>query len=90
MKTKYTQGSFITLIWTLEAKVKDVTTASGVPIHPRADMVAHLLLQPVVFRTMQRRLAEEARLCARVFRFSNSGDPVPVGLSGRPSKLFSR
>ncbi len=90
MKTQDTQGSFITLIWTLIAKVKDVTSATSVPIHPRADMATDLLLQPVVFRGMQRRLAEEASLSPRVFRFSSSGDSVPLGWSGSPSSLFSR
>ena len=35
MKTRDTQGSFILLIWTLIAKVKDVTNAPVVPIYPR-------------------------------------------------------
>jgi len=71
MKTRDTQGSFITVIWTLIGKVKELA-ATGVPIPPRADLVADLLLFPVVARTTQRRLAEEARLNGLVFRYSNS------------------
>ena len=72
MKTRDTQGSFITLIWTLLAKVKDVINANCVPIHPRADVVADLFLRPVVCRSIQRRQAEEARLSNFVFRYSSS------------------
>jgi hypothetical protein len=90
MKTQDAQGSFITLIWTLIAKVKDVTTASSVPIPPRADMVTDLFLQPVVSRTMQRRLVEEACLNPRVFRFSSVDNATRPCWSGSSSKLFSR
>ena len=71
MKTRESQGSFITVIWALIGKVKEVC-AAGVPIHPRADLVAGLVLRPVVVRSMQRRLAEEAQLSNRVFRYSSS------------------
>jgi hypothetical protein len=72
MKTRDTQGSFIILIWTLIAKVKEVTSAPVVSIHPRADLVADLLLRPLIFRCMQRRQAEETRLSQRVFRYCSS------------------
>ena len=72
MKTRDTQGSFITVIWTLIAMVRECTSRTGAPNHPRAEMVADLLLLPVVSRTMQRRLAEEARLTHLVFRYSSS------------------
>ena len=72
MKTENTQGSFMLLIWTLIAQVKDLTNAPMVPILPRADVAADLLLLPVVSRGMQRRQAEEARLADRVYRFSSS------------------
>ena len=72
MKTRDTQGSFITLIWTLMAKVKEITNGNGVITYPRADMVADLLLLPVVSRTMQRQLVEEARVSNLVFRYSSS------------------
>jgi hypothetical protein len=71
MKTRDTQGAFISLIWTLIAKVKQITTASSVPIHPHADRAADLLLQPVVSRSTQRRLAEDASLNHQVYRFSS-------------------
>jgi hypothetical protein len=71
MKTRDTQGSFITIIWTLIGKVKELA-ATGVPIPPRAELVADLLLFPVVTRTMQRRQAEETRLGGLVFRYSSS------------------
>lgn len=77
MKTQEKQGSFIVLIWTLIAKVKQVTNARCVPIYPRADMVASLLLGPVIFRCMQRRQAEEARLSQRVFRYSSARPYLP-------------
>ena len=90
MKTRETQGSFIALIWTLIAKVKDVTNASNVLIHPQADIVADLILQPTVFRSMQRRLAEDASLNHRVYRFSNVDNATSPCWSGGPSKLYSR
>lgn len=71
MKTRDTQGSFITVIWELIAKVKEVV-AGSFPIHPRADVVAGLLLLPVISRMTQRRLAEEARLGDMVFRYNSS------------------
>jgi hypothetical protein len=90
MKAQGTQGSFITVIWTLIAKVKEVTGIASVPIHPRVDVVSDLLLQPLVSRSIQRRLVEEARLSPRVYRFSSSDNFVPPGWSGSPSRLFSR
>ena len=71
MKTRETQGSFITIIWTLITKIKEVV-AGSVLIHPRADVVADLFLLPVISRMTQRRLAEEARLSDIVFRYSSS------------------
>ena len=71
MKTRDTQGSFITVLWALIGKVKEVAE-TGVPIRRRADLVADLLLLPVVARSTQRRLAEEARLSNRVSRYSSS------------------
>ena len=53
---------------------------------PRAATVADLLLQPVVSRTMQRRLAEEARLSSIVFRFSSVDNATtPAGAVVPPS-----
>lgn len=71
MKTRESQGSFIAVIWMLMVKVQELCTA-GVPIHPRADLAAGLLLGPVVSRSLQRRRAEEARFSNRVFRYSSS------------------
>ena len=90
MKTRDTQGSFINLIWTLIAKVKEVTNASSVPIHPRADVARDLLLQPVVFRSLQRRQAEEARLSPRVFRFSSVDNATLPCWTGGRSKTSTR
>ncbi len=95
MNTQDLQGSFITLIWTLIAMVKDITNvditkADGVPVHPRADMVADLLLQPVVSRSIQRRLIEEARLSPRVYRFSSVDNATPPCWSGRALKSSMR
>jgi len=70
MKTRQTHGAFIALIWALMRKVEEVTTGS-VCTHPRPDMAADLLLQPVVSRGLQRRLAEDAGLTHRVYRFSS-------------------
>ena len=69
MKTREMQGSFIALIST--PTVKEVA-AESVPIHPRANFMAELLLQSVVSRTTQRRLAEDASLSDRVYRFSSA------------------
>ena len=80
MKTRDTQGAFISLIWTLIAKVKEVTNASSIPIHPHAHMAADLILLPVVSRCTQRRQAEEARLSERVFRYSSSHPCAPLAL----------
>ncbi len=90
MNTQDMQGSFITLIWTLIGKVKDVTNAESVPVPPRADMVADLLLQPMVSRSMHRELVEEALLRPRVFRFSSVDNATPPCWNGNPSKLYSR
>ncbi len=90
MKTRDTQGSFIALIWTLIAKVKEVTNAVGIPIHPPAHMAADLLLLPVVSRSTQRRLAEDAGLNHRVYRFSSVDNATLPCWSGTPSKLYSR
>ena len=90
MKPRDTKGAFISLIWTLIAKVKEVTNASGVPIHPHADVAADLLLLPVVSRSTQRRLAEDASLNLRVYRFSSVDNATSPCWSGSPSKVYSR
>lgn len=77
MKTRDTQGSFIILIWTLIVKVKEIANAPIAPVHPRADMLADLLLRPIVCRSMQRRQAEEDRLSHQVFRYSSSHSSTP-------------
>lgn len=89
MKTRDTQGSFIILIWTLIAKVKEVISVGSVSIHPRADVVAGLFLLPVVTRSIQRRQAEEAGIRDRVFRFSSDGPTFPCW-SGGASRIPSR
>jgi hypothetical protein len=90
MKTRDTQGSFILLIRTLIAKVKELTEAPTVPIPPRADLVADLFLRPVVCRSMQRRQAEEARVDERVFRYSSVDHATPSCCTGGPSTIYSR
>jgi len=90
MKTRDTQGAFITLIWTLIAKVKEITNAERLPIHPRADLVAALLLQSVVSRSTQRRLVEDASLNHRVYRFSNVDNATSICWNGSSSKLCPR
>ena len=77
VKTRNTQGSFIILIWTLIAKVKQIANAPVVPTYPRADIMPSLLLCPVICRCTQRRQAEEARLSQRVFRYSSSQSNPP-------------
>jgi hypothetical protein len=67
-----TQGSFINLIWALIAKIKEVTRAPIVHIHPGAEVVAGLFLVPVICRNTMRGQAEEACLSERVFRYSSS------------------
>jgi hypothetical protein len=71
MKTRNGQGTFILLIWTLIAKVKQLARAPIVLLHPGADLVVDLLLWPLLLRSVQRRQAEEARLSSRVYRFSS-------------------
>jgi len=83
MSTRDTQGSFIRIIWALIVKVKELT-ATSVPIHPRADVVADLLLLPVVTRGTQRRQAEEARLSHMVFRYSSSNPCASSCASSSP------
>jgi hypothetical protein len=90
MNTHHMQGSFITLIWTLIAKLKEVTTANSVSIPPRAGMVADLLLRPIMSRTMQRRLAEDASLNHRVYRFSSVDKATLLCWSSSCSKLSPR
>jgi hypothetical protein len=77
MKTRDKQGSFILLIRTLIAKVKELTEAPTVLLHPRDDLVADLFLRPVVCRSMQRRRADEARLSNLVFRYSSPRQCIP-------------
>jgi hypothetical protein len=74
MNPRDAQGSFIALIWTLIAKVKEVT--GSVCIHPRPGVVADLVLLPVVTRSVQRRQAEEANLSHRAYRFSSVDNAV--------------
>lgn len=81
VKTRNTQGSFIILIWTLIAKVKEIANAPMVLIYPHSDVVASLLLRPVISRCVQRRQAEEARLSQRVFRYSSSSSDAPSYVS---------
>lgn len=90
MNRRDAQGSFIVLIWTLIAKVKDLAKTPIVLFHPRADMVADLLLRPLIDRSMQRRLAEDASLNHRVYRFSSVDNETPPCWSGNPTKLWSR
>ncbi len=90
MKTRDTQGAFITLIWTLIAKVKEVTQTERLPIHPRAELVAELLLQSVVSRSTQRRLAEDASLNHRVYRFSSVNNVTPACWNGSSSKIYAQ
>jgi hypothetical protein len=90
MRTHDTQGSFIALISTPTAAVEETGTAESVSIHPRADFVAALLLEAVVFRSMQRRLAEEARLTPKVYRFSSIDDDTPAHGSGNSSAFCQR
>lgn len=81
MNKRDAQGSFIVLIWTLIGKVKELANGPIVLFHPRADVVADLLLRPVVSRSMQRRQAEEASLNHRVYRFSSSDcSSFPAGV----------
>ena len=89
MKRQDGQGSFIALIWTLMATVKQITSRSAL-IHPRADAVADLLLWPVLSRSMQRRQAEEARLNPRVFRFSSVDNATSPCWRSSPPKLLTR
>ena len=90
MNRQDAQGSFIVLVWTLIGKVKEFIQAPIVPIHPRAEVVADLLLLPIVSRSMQRRQAEEARLSDRVYRFSSVSDSFSSCWSGKHSNFFSR
>jgi hypothetical protein len=77
MKSQDKQESLIIVIWALIAKVKQLTNASGVTIYPPAEMVADLLLRPIVCRSIQRRQAEEASVSQRVFRYSSSHPSTP-------------
>ena len=87
MNTRDMQGSFIALIST--PTVKEVA-AESVPIHPRANFVAELLLQSVVSRTTQRRLAEDASFDHRVYRFSSVDNETPPCWISSSSKLYTR
>ena len=86
MRTQNRQGSFITLIRTLLTKAKEVSDVAAnadtqsSPIHPRAEVVANLLVLRAISVRMQERLAEEERLAERVFRYSSS-DPCAAGCS---------
>ena len=83
MSTRDTQGSFIRIIWALIGKVKELAT-NGVPIPPRDDVAADLLLLPVVTRGRQRRQAEEAHLSHMVFRYSSSNPCASSCASSSP------
>lgn len=71
METHDTQGLFMIIIWTLIARVKELTESPIVPIHPRADLVTDLFLRPVISRSIRRQEAEDARLRNRIFRYSS-------------------
>jgi len=71
MNKRNAQGSFIVLIWTLIGKVKELAYAPIVLIPPRAAIMTDLLLRPVITRSKQRRLAEDASSDHRVYRFSS-------------------
>jgi hypothetical protein len=90
MNTRDNQGAFITLIWTLIAKVKEIADAPSGPIHPHADIEADLLLLPVVSRGTQRRLAEDATLNHRAYRFSSVDSATLACWNGRALKFSSR
>src|SRR4051812_24418830 len=87
MRAQGTSGLFISLIRTLltkagesrrveaeaEADTVPVVNSDIVPIYPRVDVMAHLLVLRVLSRKVQERLAETDRLGDRVFRYSSSG-----------------
>jgi len=77
MKTRDAQGSFITVTWTLIAKVKELADAPIVLVPPRADMADGSLLQPMISCSMHRELVKEARLDPRVLRSSSVGNVTP-------------
>jgi hypothetical protein len=70
VKTQDAQRSYLTFIRTLLARVKgnNITDAEDVPIPPHADVTADLLLQRVMSRAVQDRLAEEFRPDKQVLR----------------------
>lgn len=90
MNTRNAQGSFIVLIWTLIVKVKELTNTPIVLFPTRAGMAADFLLLPVVSRSTQRRLTEDASLNERVYRFSSVSNATPACWRGNSSKLCSQ
>jgi hypothetical protein len=97
MRTQDTQGSFITLIRTFLAKAKEVSDVApaastadtgSVPVHPRADVVANLLLLRVLSGKLQERLADQDRLGDRVFRYSSSDPCVRCSASSSLSGVL--
>jgi hypothetical protein len=90
MRTQDTQGSFITLIQRFLAKVKEISDvasadstvdiASG-SVHPRADVVANLLMLRVLSLKIQKRLADEERVSERIFRYCSSNPQTPFSVS---------
>ncbi len=88
MRTQDTQGTLITLIRTFLAKTKEISDVASadsivdtasVSLHPRADVVANLLMLRVLFMKIQKRLADEDRLSERIFRYSSSNPCSPTG-----------
>lgn len=82
MKTEVRQGLFITLINLVRTLTAQPNQAAGVapntddadtvPISPRPDAVANLLLLRALSRAVQDRLATGADCNERVFRYSSS------------------
>lgn len=93
MRTQKTQGSFITLIRTFLAKAKEVSdvasnaSTDGAPVHPRADVVANLLVLRALSSKIQERLAEDDRGGERVFRYNSSPPSKPSYASSSSSEV---
>lgn len=98
MKMRDTQRALITFLRTLVTKVNNVATvpaiamdatSDAVSVYPRAGMAADLFLLRALSKTIQSRLAEEARVTERTFRFS-SGDSILPCPGRRGIELSSR
>lgn len=83
MSTRDAQGAFIALISKAPAEVEEIDAAESLPIHPRAEFLAALLLDSIISRSMQRQQAEEARLCPKVYRFSSDCSTSPEAIAAR-------